>query len=86
MRNHHSNGYILALFVAVLVALPFVAAGISRTDGNEIGREVAISRHLQDGEEYEIPTHQLIEFGAAPFLGRVRATLRHPRAPFQTSR
>ena len=34
---------------------------------NSIGREVAIPRHLQDGEEYDIPVRQLIDFGKKLF-------------------
>src|SRR5437763_755445 len=33
----------------------------------EIGREVAIARHLQDGEEYQIPLRNLIEHGQKLF-------------------
>lgn len=37
------------------------------TPGNptaaEIGREVAISRHLQDGEEFQLPLRELIAHG-----------------------
>ena len=36
---------------------------ISLGHATEIGREVTIPRHLQDGEEYEISTRQLIDFG-----------------------
>lgn len=49
--------------------LPFslVVLEISRSEGAELGREVAIPRHLEDGEEYEIPTRQLIDFGKKLF-------------------
>ena len=38
-----------------------------RESSPAIGREVSIPRHLDDGEEYEIATQQLIDFGKKLF-------------------
>ena len=35
--------------------------------GASLGREVAIPRHMQDGEEFQTPIPQLIEYGRALF-------------------
>ena len=53
----------LAFLLAPLLA---VQAG-PQSDENEIGREVAIPRHLQDGEEYEVALHDLIAYGQKLF-------------------
>jgi hypothetical protein len=39
-------------------------------DGSQIGREVAIPVHLQNGEEYTLSTRELIEFGKKLFTAR----------------
>jgi hypothetical protein len=61
--NNRKVGLVLVLFFG----LSLVVAAISRSEATEIGREVAIPRHLQDGEEYEISTRQLIKFGEKLF-------------------
>jgi hypothetical protein len=35
-----------------------------------IGREVAVPRHLQSGEEFELPIDSLIQFGQKRFSAR----------------
>jgi hypothetical protein len=53
-----------------LVALsPFaiVIAALGQDPGSQVGREVAIPIHLQDGEEFNIPIVQLIRYGAQLF-------------------
>jgi Di-haem oxidoreductase, putative peroxidase len=53
-----------------LVALsPFaiVIAALGQSPSSQVGREVAIPLHLQDGEEFTTPTKKLIEFGARLF-------------------
>jgi hypothetical protein len=53
-----------------LVALsPFaiVIAALGQSPSAQVGREVAIPIHLQDGEEFTTPRLQLIEFGAQLF-------------------
>jgi len=39
-------------------------------DGSKIGKEVAISRHLQDGEEYQLTIPQLVGFGEKLFTAK----------------
>jgi hypothetical protein len=63
----NTNNWKLGLVLGLFFALALVVVAISRSEGTEIGREVAIPRHLQDGEEYEISTRQLIEFGEKLF-------------------
>ena len=38
--------------------------------GSQIGKEVAIPRHLQDGEEYQITIRQLVAFGERIFTAK----------------
>jgi hypothetical protein len=45
-----------------------IASGQSRN--HQVGREVAIPVHLQDGEEFTIPKTQLIQFGAQLFSAK----------------
>src|SRR5713226_788423 len=56
----------LALVYPLLVA--FTAWGQSQ--GSEMGREVAIPKHLQDGEEFTTPLGQLIQYGAQLFVAK----------------
>src|SRR5713226_1142684 len=56
----------LALVYPLLVA--FTAWGQSQ--GSEMGREVAIPKHLQDGEEFTTPLRQLIQYGAQLFAAK----------------
>ena len=53
----------MGLAITVLFVLALWTTGVGWSNATEIGREVAIPRHLQDGEEYEIATRQLIDFG-----------------------
>jgi di-heme oxidoreductase (putative peroxidase) len=47
---------------------PFLAAiAWAQNPNSQVGREVAIPSHLQDGEEFTTPLHKLIEFGAQLF-------------------
>src|SRR5581483_4780612 len=54
------------LLCACSVLLAFVF-GLWATQGEDIGREVAISHHLQDGEEFAIPVHRLLKYGEKLF-------------------
>jgi hypothetical protein len=55
--------------IAALVCCFALTAGVQ--DGrSQIGREVAIPRHLQDGEEYQITIPQLIAFGEKLFTAK----------------
>lgn len=55
-----------AIIILLCIALP--AFKIHAQERNKaIGREAAIERHLQDGEEFEIPVASLIRFGEKLF-------------------
>jgi hypothetical protein len=49
--------------------LPFVIviAASGQSPSSQVGREVAIPKHLQDGEEFTTPVDRLIQFGAQLF-------------------
>jgi Di-haem oxidoreductase, putative peroxidase len=52
----------------------FMATAVwAQSSGAQVGREVAIPRHLQDGEEFTIPIAQLIDFGAKLFNAKFTA-------------
>jgi hypothetical protein len=51
------------LLAAAFSFCPFVLAAGAQNGPSQIGREVAIPRHLHDGEEYQLPISQLIAFG-----------------------
>lgn len=50
----------------VLLVVVF-AATVRSQDQSEVGREVAIPHHLQDGEEYDLPLKDLIAYGKKLF-------------------
>ena len=53
----------------VLSSLVIVLAA-SAQDQSDIGREVAIPRHLQDGDEFTIPLRELISYGSRLFTAK----------------
>ena len=52
-----------AMQIAVLTCCSTLTASAQ----NQIGREVAIPLHLQDGDEFNVPLRQLIQYGAQLF-------------------
>ncbi len=58
-RRARTTGIVLAAAALALALTPVVA---------EIGREIAVERHLADGEEFEIPLGGLMRQGAILFL------------------
>jgi hypothetical protein len=48
----------------------FALTAWAQSDGSQIGKEVAIPRHLQDGEEYQITIPQLVAFGEKLFTAK----------------
>ena len=54
---------------AVLIYCASLSAW-AQGDSSQIGREVAIPRHLQDGEEYQVTIPQLIAFGEKLFTAK----------------
>jgi len=57
---------LLLIFMTILASAAWCQ---DRTQTNLIGKEVAIPRHLQDGEEYELSIPKLIQFGESLFNG-----------------
>jgi len=50
-----------------LAAIGVAAAVITIASQSQIGREVAVPRHLQDGEEFGLPLHELLSYGERLF-------------------
>jgi hypothetical protein len=48
----------------------FPVTAWAQSDGPQIGKEVALPRHLQDGEEYQITIRQLLAFGERIFTAK----------------
>jgi hypothetical protein len=65
MKGRITNLFLALFFLASLLT-PFNARG----QNSRIGREMAISRHLQDGEEFNISLSQLINYGSALFSAK----------------
>src|SRR5215470_9483133 len=59
--------------LAFLTALLVVTVAWAQNTNSQIGREVAIPVHLQDGEEFTIPIPQLIQSGAKLFSAKFTA-------------
>jgi len=55
-------------FAGLFSVIAIAASG--QSPSSQVGREVAIPAHLQDGDEFTIPTVQLIEFGAKLFSAK----------------
>jgi hypothetical protein len=53
--------------VAVIVLSQFVSVVCAQPATSPLGREVAIPRHMQNGEEFKTPIPQLIEYGRSIF-------------------
>jgi len=54
-------------WLAALFPFVTVITALGQSPSSQVGREVAIPIHLQDGEEFTTPKLQLIEFGAQLF-------------------
>ena len=53
------------------VLSPFlVVAALGQNPGLQIGRELAIPAHLKDGDEFNVPLAQLIEYGRQLFTAK----------------
>ena len=55
------------VFAAVGLAIHGLLGAFPSTHGAEIGREVAVTKHLQDGEEYQLSIPKLAEHGKKLF-------------------
>ena len=65
MKNASRELGCFVFICSLLVGLAVVAE-----DKTDIGREVAIHRHLQDGEEFTIPLQKLIAYGSELFAAK----------------
>lgn len=54
----------------MLLLLAGLPAHLPSQDQSEVGREIAIPRHLQDGEEYDLSLRDLIAYGRKLFNAR----------------
>ena len=54
-------------WLAALCAIVAAIVAWAQTSSSQIGREVAIAVHLQDGQEFTIPILQLIQYGGQLF-------------------
>src|SRR5712692_10941067 len=63
LSKQHSARFIMSAVLAA--SAPSAPAQFS--GATPIGREVAVPRHLQDGEEYQLPLPQLVEHGKKLF-------------------
>jgi Di-haem oxidoreductase, putative peroxidase len=59
----------VVLLMSIFICLAAVRAQAQGQE-SQIGREVAVPRHLQDGDEYELSIQQLIAFGEKLFTAR----------------
>jgi hypothetical protein len=57
-------------WLVAVSAFAFVNAALGQSPNSQIGREVAIPRHLQDGEEFNTPLNRLIEYGSQLFTAK----------------
>jgi Di-haem oxidoreductase, putative peroxidase len=55
---------------APLLVVCLIVLSVSAQAQSQIGKEVAIPRHLQDGEEYELSVTKLIRFGESLFTAK----------------
>jgi len=67
MRQVRCQNILLGLF-ACFGCLTLAAWAQEHT--STLGREIAIARHLQDGEEFEVSLPNLIKFGEKLFTAR----------------
>src|ERR1700739_3402100 len=64
--NERFHGTI-RFFIALGPFSVLVAFALAQSPNSQVGREVAIPSHLQDGEEFNTPVSQLIRYGAQLF-------------------
>jgi hypothetical protein len=57
----------LKLAFVIMCILSASCTVLAQSSQTQIGREVAIPRHLQDGEEFTISLNQLINYGLELF-------------------
>src|SRR5579875_2294666 len=56
--------------VCLFLSFCFAESPVASGDEAEIGREIAVPRHLQDGEEFDLSIRQLLAYGKRLFEAR----------------
>jgi len=62
-RFSGTNRFLIAFSIFSVL----VGVALAQSPASQVGREVAIPQHLQDGEEFDTPVSQLIRYGAQLF-------------------
>src|SRR6516162_3319089 len=57
-------------WLVVLSAFASVSGALAQSPNSQLGSEVAIPRHLQDGDEFTTPLSRLIQYGAQLFSAK----------------
>jgi len=57
-------------WLVVLSAFAPVSGALAQTPNSQLGSEVAIPRHLQDGDEFTTPLNRLIQYGSQLFSAK----------------
>src|SRR5437879_9272467 len=57
-------------WLVAVSAFTSMAVALGQGLDPQIGREVAITRHLQDGEEFNTPVNRLIQYGSQLFTAK----------------
>jgi hypothetical protein len=57
-------------WLVALSIFAMVTAALAQSSDSQIGREMAIPRHLQDGEEFNTPLRGLIQYGSQLFTAK----------------
>ncbi len=77
LTKQHSACFILS----TVLAASATSASAQFSGATPIGREVAVPRHLQDGEEYLLSLPQLVEHGKKLFTARFGPTRKGAAGP-----
>jgi hypothetical protein len=57
-------------WLVALSVFAMVTVALAQSSDSQIGREMAIPRHLQDGEEFNTPLSRLIQYGSQLFTAK----------------
>ena len=57
-------------WLVVLSAFASVSGALAQSSNSQLGSEVAIPRHLQDGDEFTTPLNRLIQYGSQLFSAK----------------
>lgn len=65
-----TTALLAAGFLEVAAADAFIKRAHPTLDPSQIGREVSVPVHLRNGQEFEMPIHDLVRFGEQLFVAR----------------